>query len=407
MNARDKKWQVFGLTWLSYATYYLVRKNFSIVKSRLHDDVGLSVGTLASIDTIYLTMYALGQFVNGVLGDRFGAKRILVVGMLACGALSLCFGMTSSALLFVLLFGVQGFFQSTGWPNNVKAMEPWFDQSTRGKVMGFWSTNYQVGGVVASALAAFLLARYGWRSAFFVPGMLVVCVGFGLLIFLPRHHGGDTAKGKHKASQCDRIKIWRNPHVWILGLAYFCLKLIRYSLLFWLPFYLHRRLGVAEESSGYLSIVLELGGVGGAIVTGIVADRYFRTSRPQMVAPLFFGLFLSLLCYQFVGSSSLFANAMAMSAIGFFIYGPDTLISGACSQDLGGEAQTGAVAGAINGIGSVGAILQGAVTAYVTETWGWDALFSLFTALALVSAITVVFSLAVLKRQENILISSR
>lgn len=89
------------------------------------------------------------------------------------------------------------------------------------------------------------------------------------------------------------------------------------------------------------------------------------------------------------GSTSLFANALAMSVIGFFVYGPDTLISGACSQDIGGAQQTGAVAGAINGIGSVGAILQGAVTAYVTETWGWDALFKLFTAMALVAAVAV------------------
>ncbi len=391
MKCKNTKWLVFGLTWLSYAAYYLTRKNFSIVKSRLHEEVGVSIAWLAAADTAYLSLYALGQFINGPLGDRFGAKRLLVIGMLGCGVLSVFFGFAASAFAFAILFGLQGFFQSTGWANNVKAIAPWFEESVRGRIMGIWATNYQVGGVVASALAAFLLAHYGWHSAFFAPAALVFVVGLALLLWLPSPPNVSATVGARESSSTGP-SVWKNPHVLVLGFAYFCIKLIRYSLLFWLPFYLHQQLGLAEESSGYLSIVVEVGGVVGAIATGLCADRYFSKGRSYLVAPLLFGLSLSLLLYQWVGVSNIFFNAIAMSVVGFFIYGPDTLISGACSQDLGGENQTASVAGAINGIGSLGAILQGAVTAYVSANFGWEALFSCFTFLALFAAILVAVS---------------
>lgn len=405
MNLKEKRWQVFWLTWLSYASYYLTRKNFSIVKSRLHDDLGVSVGSLAAVDTVYLSLYAMGQFISGPLGDRLGARRMLAMGMLGCGIFAICFGASASPVWFVLLFGLQGFFQSTGWPNNVKAVGPWFDEHVRGKVMGLWSTNYQVGGVVASAFAAFLLARYGWRSTFFLPGMLVIGLALFIWFLLP---ADKIQKASTEQSPKDDIvslrpNIWRNPHVWILGLAYFCLKLIRYSLLFWLPFYFHRQLGLAEESSGYLSIVLEVGGVLGAIATGFLADRYFVVDRTRIVAPLLFGLALSLFFYQMLGLSHLWANALGLSAIGFFIYGPDTLISGACAQDIGGVHQTASVAGAINGLGSLGAVFQGIVTAYVSETWGWEVLFAVFTMLAFVSAILVGISFSASGRRRKLM----
>jgi len=130
----------------------------------------------------------------------------------------------------------------------------------------------------------------------------------------------------------------------------------------------------------------------------MLADKFLATKRSYLVAPLFFGLSISLLVYQMIGVDNIFFNAIAMSVVGFFIYGPDTLISGACSQDLGGENRTASVAGAINGIGSIGAIMQGVVTAYVSETWGWQALFTAFTLLALVAGVLVALSQSFIAR---------
>ena len=146
---------MFALTWLSYASYYFTRKNLSVVKSRLYDTLHISTTALGTIEALYLASYALGQFVSGAVGDRIGARKLLSIGMSGSALTAFVFGASSAVLPFALAFVANGFLQSTGWSGNVKAMQPFFSSTSRGRVMGLWTTNYQVGGLLATALATF------------------------------------------------------------------------------------------------------------------------------------------------------------------------------------------------------------------------------------------------------------
>ena len=389
--------RTFGLTWLSYASYYAARKNFSVVKSRLDTELQLGVGWLGAIDTAYLVAYAAGQFVNGALGDRFGARRMIAMGMLASAAACIVFGSASSAWVFLAAFGANGLFQATGWPNNVKTMGHWFGRRLRGRVMGAWSTNYQVGGLVATALAAYLLVHHGWRSAFFVPASWTALVGLVVLLFLvekPADRGlavaDDEALDPASPERSPFGGIIRIPAVWILGAAYFGLKLIRYSLLFWLPFFLTRRLGYDEGAAGYLSTAFEAGGILGAIVIGWIADRRFAANPLRLVVPILLGLGGAFFLFRAAASLGPAGVVVSLGLIGFLLFGPDTLISGAAAQALGGSRATASAAGIINGFGSIGAACQGILTAAISQAWGWDALFLTFVLISVLSALALV-----------------
>ncbi len=393
----------FFITWLSYAAYYLTRKNFSVVKSTLKEQLGVSVIHLGYIDTIYLALYSVGQFINGGLGDKFGPKKIIFVGMV-CSALCSClFGLSNGFLLFALFFGLNGYFQSTGWPNNVKAMTPWFTDRQRGKVMGLWCTNYQVGGLAATALASFLLQQYGWRSTFLTPATLVAVVALMVLIFLKEKPSDldaenidtrenslpDSAQTIEESSNQSIFSMLKIPALLSFGLSYFGLKLIRYSLLFWLPFYLNTVLGYPRHTAGYMSISFEIGGIFGAIFTGWLSDNYFSHNRVRLLVPMLLGLALALFIYPQVGNLSPMANILSMALVGMLLVGPDSLISGACAQDIGGNLKAASVAGIINGIGSVGAICQGMVTAFISRKWGWNFLFYFFVLVATFSSLVL------------------
>ncbi len=394
--------RAFALTWLSYASYYLTRKNLSVVKNRLNVDLGVSVGWLAGIDTAFLVLYALGQFAAGGLGDRFGARRVIAFGMLASAATAVAFGLGSTAWLLAIAFGLNGIFQATGWPNNVKAMEPWFGRRRRGLVMGLWCTNFQIGGLAATALATFLLVRYGWRAAFLAPAVWVAAVGAVVFFFLverPEDRGLPPAENGERDAESPPPKspdgaaegsaffsIVREPALWILGAAYFGLKLIRYSLLFWLPFFLKRSLGYEEGAAGYLSTAFEAGGVLGVIAVGWLADRYFSANPLRLATPIIFGLAGSFLLLRVAAPFGMAGVAGALAIIGFLLFGPDTLLSGAVAQNIGRDRATASAAGVINGVGSLGAASQGFVTASISQAWGWNALFLFFVAFAVVSA---------------------
>ena len=390
----------FALTWMAYASFYLTRKNFAVVKGRLEGDLGFDIEHLGLIETLFLALYASGQFANGALGDKLGPRRVMGFGMIASAVTAWVCGLSGAVVVMGLAFGVNGYLQSTGWPNGVKTMGAWFGARSRGRVMGLWCTNYQVGGLVATALATFLLVEMGWRWAFHIPGLWLAAAGAVILVFLverPQDAGlppveEDETEEEAVANDPGRagiLQMLRVPAVWALGTSYLGLKLIRYSLMFWLPYYLAKVLHYPEGEAGYLSTAFEAGGIAGAIGTGWLSDRFFPKNRARLLVPMLVVLAGALLLYREVSALGALPNGLAMALVGFLLFGPDTLISGAAAQDVGKGASTGSAAGIVNGMGSCGAAMQGVVTAYVSVHLGWEALFHVFTALSVFSAVAL------------------
>lgn len=387
--------RVFALTWLSYASYYFTRKNLSVAKKSIEQDLGIGRDALGWIDTGYLAAYAAGQFIFGRVADRAGARRVLVIGMLATAACSWWFGLSSTAPAMALAFGVNGLAQSTGWSANVKTMTHWFGPERRGAVMGAWSTCYQVGSLVANPVCTAFLVALGWRAAFFYPPLEVAVVALLLLAFLPRPPAaGEPAPAPAPSAPAPVTTatatatgaVLRKPLLWALGTSYFFMKLIRYVLLFWLPYFMQDALGYSKSLAGNVPLAFEAGGAVGSLAVGWLSDRAFRGERVKVGLVALLGLAAALPLYSALAGRGVAANALALAAVGFFLFGPDSLLSASAAQDLGGKGEAGTAAGVINGMGSVGAMFSGALAAWCSARFGWGTLYALLGGGALVAA---------------------
>ncbi len=385
----------YAVTWVSYATYYLGRKGLPAAKATMEGALGKA--SLVGVETAYLASYAIGQYVNGFLGDRVGARRLIGAGMLASAAACFAFGASSAGALFIVAWLANGFAQSTGWPGNVKAMAEWTPPDKRGAVMGIWSTCYQVGGIVATNLAARFLRAGGWSWAFFGPAIFIAAVGVLVLLLLRpgplalTHTASDAAPSKASPELvAARRRLLRSPLIWSYGVAYFCLKLIRYSLLFWLAYYFETVLHYEKVLANDVSTAFEWGGVAGAIVIGLLSDRVRSVPRSVIAAISVVGLAGAFRIYLAVGATSVLSNVLGLALIGFLLFGPDALLSGAAAQDAGGAEAASLAAGLINGIGSVGAVFQEAVTRGVSARYGWNGVFGVFVGLSLLAAVALV-----------------
>jgi sugar phosphate permease len=390
-----RAWTAWGVTWLSYAAYYFGRKNLSVTKAAIGSALGGR--TMYGVETTYLAAYAIGQYGSGWLGDRVGARRLVGFGMLLAAASSFAFGLGRSGAVFLTIAFVNGLAQSTGWSGNGKAMQEWTTLANRGRIMGVWATCYQVGGIFATAFAAWMLSRFGWQAAYFGPAVVLALVGVTVLVFL-RPGPGTGPKQEQAASQVriDRRAVARSPILWCYGASYFFIKLIRYALLFWLPYYLQIELHYPQGQAGYLSTSFEIGGVAGTMGLGWLSDRLPQVSRSLLSAGSLIGLACALFAYTRVGGSSHALNFAVMLAVGFLLFGPDSLLSGAAAQDLGGRNAAALAVGMINGLGSIGAVSQEVMTRAVSRVWGWNAVFYvlLVLALAAASALTPTFRFA-------------
>ncbi len=157
------RWRIFIITWLAYAGFYLTRKSFAVAKVDLArpEVLGLGLGEMSWMDISYSAAYAAGQFVWGMCGDRFGTRRVIMFGMMASALAAFCMGASSLVIMLGILFCLQGVCQSTGWAPLTKNIGNFFSQKERGRMMGFWCTNYALGGVIASALAGYSIEWAG------------------------------------------------------------------------------------------------------------------------------------------------------------------------------------------------------------------------------------------------------
>lgn len=400
---------VFALTWLSYASLYLCRKGVAVSKARLASDLHLSLGTLAAIDTAYLATYALGQFASGVGVGRLGGRRVIALGLVGSALACFAFGASSAGWALVACFALNGVFQATGWPAGTSIMAAWYPSRERGAAMGLWSTNYQAGGLLGTALATTLLARWGWRVAIAGPGVWLLLAAVVVFLLLrerpPAPVADEPAAGATSAAKAAPAgglgTALRDPAVWVVATAHVCLKIVLYGLLFWVPYWLHTALGYDDATAGYLSIALEAGGIAGTIVTGRLSDRAVRRGRGFVAAGMMVLLALALGAQSLVPAGGIVVHAAWIGAVGFFLFGPESLVAGAAAQDLGARHGTAVAVGVINGIGSLGAILQGAITLGLRDAYGWHGTFVGFVGLALLGA-AALFALPLASRRANV-----
>ncbi|HWP08809.1 MAG TPA: MFS transporter [Polyangiaceae bacterium] len=380
-----------GVSWLAYATYYLGRKGFSALKKPLERDLGIVPGALGAIDTAFLAAYTVGQFASGFAGDRFGARRLVGYGMLLSAVACAGFGMSGGALAFGAWFFLNGLAQSTGWPGNTRIVAEWTSRENRGTVMGLWSTCYQLGGLFATVLAGQLATRFGWRSAMLVPAVAILAVGLVVLAILPRPPalvlapsaaGSDPANSALPGASSTPFAVLRNATLWSFGASYFFIKLVRYALLFWLPYYLATARGYSTGKAANVSIAFDAGGMVGVVVIGWLADR--RRLSHAALSMLSIALLVPVLVgHRALGGAGEVGEVVMLALAGALLVGPESLLSGAAAQDAGGPAAAASATGFVNGLGSFGALLQGVVVPPLAARFGWTALFPALGVLAL------------------------
>ncbi|HEY3853433.1 MAG TPA: MFS transporter [Verrucomicrobiae bacterium] len=393
------RWIIFGVTWLAYAGFYLTRKAFSIAKNELKKPtvLGLTTKQMSNMDGAYSAAYAIGQFFWGTLGDRYGTRKVVLFGMMASIVTAALMGVTNVAFWMGTLFALQGLWQASGWAPLGKNMGEFFSQRERGSIMGFWCTNYALGGFVASIIAGFAAQKYGWRYAFFIPAVLLGVIWILFLVFQrnrPEDLGLPSIEEYHDEREAvidvkekpaeEREGTWhvvrtvmRNGMVWYLGAVYFLVKPTRYLLLFWSPVFIAERMGTNTLQSGLLSSMFDLAGPIGTLAGGIASDKIFNSKRMPVAALALFLLSALMLVFPFINLSR-FGMGLGMFAMGFLVFIPDSLISGTAAIDFGTKKGASTANGVINGLGSVGQMLGVLLPGWVESILGkniWTAIF--------------------------------
>lgn len=271
--------------------------------------------------------------------------------------------------------------------------------------MSFWTTCYVIGGIAATAFATYwisdqyFLPDLAWKRAFFMPAILVFAIALIYIVFTRNKPEDVGLESFEEASSTDekmsnkdaQLAVLKNGAVWIAAVMYFFVKFTRYAFLFWLPLYLSEALKYSDAQAGYTSIAYEAIGFFGILAAGFGSDYLFKSRRFPIAALMLFGLAAALFIQPHLSTLGLVPTIISIGLIGFFTYGPDSIMSGAAAMDMGKDQGAALAAGVINGVGSAGQLLSPMVVAFVSDKYGWDALFEMFVVVALIAAVLVLF----------------
>ncbi|KAG6469397.1 putative glycerol-3-phosphate transporter 5 [Zingiber officinale] len=431
---------VLLLTFSAYAAFHASRKPPSIVKSVLGSETpsaGAGGGgwppfdgpsgtrRLGELDLAFLSSYSAGMYLAGHVADRVDLRRFLAFGMLASGVSTVAFGAAywwgvHSLGFFLAVQVSSGIVQSIGWPCVIAVVGNWFGNSPRrGLIMGVWNSNTSVGNILGSIIASSVV-EFGWGWSFLLPGLLVAAVGVLVWVFLvsdPRDLGFETASkevemnepgvettessdlgngeesgllGSEQTDEVDStttaigfLEAWRLPGVAPFAFCLFFSKLVAYTFLYWLPFYIRNTdvagKHVSHKTAGILSTIFDVGGVLGGVSAGFMSDR-LNARASTCIFFLFFSI-PTLIAYRSYGSMSMQLNISLMFLSGYFVNGPYSLITTAVSAELGTQEMIqgnsralATVTAIIDATGSVGAALGPLLTGYIS-TRGWNNVF--------------------------------
>ena len=136
-----KYWRLrmfYGM-WVGYVVFYLTRKNISPALHVFSQEMGISLMDLGILGSIFYGTYGIGKFVSGVLADRADIRLFMATGLLGASIINLAFPYVGSLWLLSALWGLNGAFQSMGFPPVAKGLVHWFSSNERATKWTIWS----------------------------------------------------------------------------------------------------------------------------------------------------------------------------------------------------------------------------------------------------------------------------
>jgi MFS transporter, OPA family, glycerol-3-phosphate transporter len=369
---RAAQWRILLATMFCYLFFYTGRQTFGFAIPGIQEELGISKANLGWISAAMLWAYALGQSINGNLGDKFGGRRLMSLGaVLSCGLnwiVSFGTGLASIAIPWA----VNGYAQSMGWAPGSRVLASWWPHAERGKVYGAYVFAAGMASVLAFTTSTLILELHlNWRWIFRLPVLLLLVGGVSYYILVrdrPEDAGfpplpddetqppdvnettsNDASRSVPGSTQETSLERYRqvlsNPRFLIASLAIGFQSVARYGLLIWVPVHF---LGEDWRNSDtkWMSLALPIGMALGAIASGWISDRLFDSNRSRVIS-LF--LFLAAACSlsMYLLPRDHWLGVPMLLLTGFFAYGPQSAFWALC-PDLLGRARAGTGTGVMN-----------------------------------------------------------
>ena len=164
---------LFLLCWFAYFTSYIGRLNYSSAMTAMIQEAVLTKSQAGFISMVYFFAYGIGQFCNGMLGDRFHPGKMIFTGLAIAAGANLCMGFVSGFGAMAVVWGINGYAQAMIWPPVIRIFAEMVSREQKMKFCVNIVSSQVVGTLASYLLAAVVMWLIGWRAVF---GAAAICL---------------------------------------------------------------------------------------------------------------------------------------------------------------------------------------------------------------------------------------
>jgi MFS transporter, ACS family, glucarate transporter len=380
------------------AISYLDRVNISIAGGFIQKEFQIDNIRLGWIFSAFLVGYTLFQAPGGRLADRFGPRRILLLGTVWWGVFTALTAAVPAGIpgLLLVLLGVRfalGAGEAVVYPSTNRLVANWIPSQERGLANGFIFCGVGFGAGITPPIITYIVMNHGWRWSFWFSAAIGLVAG-GLWYWMardrPEQHPWVTAvevahieKGLPEPVaelEIGKVLPWRvilrSKDVLAIAFSYFSYGYAAWIFFAWFFIYLSKVRGLDLKSSSYYAMLPFLAMATcsplGGWISDILTRRYGkRVGRCGIaVAGIALAAIFIALGTQVAGAR--LASIVLAGGAGALYLSQSSFWS--VTADVAG-ASAGSVSGVMNMGGQLGGALTASLTPLIASHWSWTASF--------------------------------
>ncbi len=380
-HMRGLRWWIIGLVAVATVINYIDRTSLAVMWPDISKDVGLSKDQYATIVSVFMIAYAVGQAISGRVFDWIGTRMGFVLSISVWSLACAFHGVARSVMSFGFFRALLGLSEAGNWPGATKASAEWFPVKERALAQGIFNAGASLGAVVSAPLVATLYLLIGWKATF------VVIAALGFLWIIPwwfiTHSGPEShpwisneereyiLTGQKQTTQsvsANRALTWsellRYPQSYAVIVSRFFIDPIWWLFVNWLPIYLAEQFGFDIKQIGLFAWVPYLGaGIGslsGGWFSGHMISRGWTVNKARKTAIVIGGVIMmpALVLAAFAAEPM-----AAILLIAVVLFGFQVMINNI--QTLPSDFFSGKSVGSLAGLGGMSAVFG----VLVFSTW--------------------------------------
>ena len=386
---------IVAVLWVVYASSYFIRTCYAAAIAPIVSEGNLDKGEIGLVGTAFFICYGVGQLISGLIGDKVNPFFMIIFGAATGGLCCFLMPLAGNFILMLLIWGINGFFQSMLWSPILRIFSETIDKSLSKKAILNISLSLPVGTVCAYLASTFIIKYSNWKLVFICGGIVIVLSAVSVILAFT-YSKNDLMKTK-KQIAVDHKTALSNGKQSLLSMALlsglfviimpsFLHGMMRDGITNWVPTMISELYGVSPSFSIFLTIVLPIFNSFGVYA---VVPLYKKLGENEMKTAGVIGMvaLVPLLLLLFINKLPVYVIIILLALTTSIMYALNYLIISLVPVRFSKFSCTSGVSGILNSAAHIGCAISSYGFGAVSEKAGWNAVIFIWIAAALLTAV--------------------